>query len=181
MAFDESLRIGAGNVMMDAVGGDFSSPTDLGKTSEDGIALRYSADIRKVRSAQEITVEEVFLIAEELQLEFMLKEHTLENIALSFGHNTSDVVDDSVSTPKTKTLTFGARRSLPKMAFQISIPQPVDDTLDDIITIFNGLLIPSFDQVLKVQEERYIKVVVEALGRTSDGTLGSFVSEYSTS
>ncbi|MCB0261362.1 MAG: hypothetical protein KDE62_16785, partial [Calditrichaeota bacterium] len=139
MAFDSSLRIGAGNVKTDAVGGDFSSPTDLGKCSEEGIILRYSADIRKVRSAQDITVEEVFLIAEELQLEFMLKEHLVENIALSFGHATTDVVDDAVSTPKKKTLTFGSRRTLPKLAFQIATPQPADDTLDDIITIFNGL------------------------------------------
>lgn len=183
MAFDESLRIGAGTVIMDAVGGDFTGDDgeiDLGKTEEqNGIILRYSAEIKKVRSAQEITVDEIFLLSEELQLEMMLKAHKLEHVAVSFGHPTSAVVDDAVSTPKTKTLTFGARRDLPKQAFQFKIAQVTDPTLDDIITIFNGLIIPSYEQTFTIQNERYIKVLVEALGRSSDGKLGSFVSEYS--
>ena len=45
MAMDEGLRIGAGTVEMDAYGGDFSSPTDLGKTSEEGINIEFSYGI----------------------------------------------------------------------------------------------------------------------------------------
>lgn len=179
MAMDEGLRIGAGNVKYDAYGGDFTSPTDMGKTSEEGITIEYTSDKKKVKSAQDITVEEVFLISEEMNLKFGLKEHTVENIALSFAHDTSDVVDDAVSDPKTKTITFGSRRTLPIKAFQLKIPQPADPTLFDIITIYRGQINAAFSQAYTYQNERYIPIEVEALGDPSNsGALGTFVSEY---
>lgn len=179
MAFDEGLRIGAGNVEMDAYGGDFAAATDLGKTSEDGIELGYTADKKKVRSAQDITVEEVFLISEEATFKFALKEHKVEHIALSLGHDTTDVVDDAVSSPKTKTIEFGSRRTLPIKAFRLKIPQPATPTLFDIITIYRGQLTAAFSQVYTYQNERYIPIEIECLGDSANsGKLGKFVSEY---
>lgn len=176
---DEGLRIGAGNVMMDAYGGDFTSPTDLGQTHEDGIELAYTADKKKVKSAQNITIKEVFLTGEEATLKFALKEHKLANIALSLGHDTTDVVVDAVSTPATETLEFGGRRTLPIKAFQMSIPQPADPTLFDIITIYRGQINASFSQAFTYQNERYIPIEIECLGDDNNsGKLGTFVSEY---
>ena len=179
MPFDASLRIGAGNVEMDVYGGDFTAATDLGKTHEDGINIQYSAEVKKVKSAQDITVEEVFLIAEEMTLEFALKEHKLEHLALSFGHDTTDVVDDAVSTPKTKSLEFGSRRTLPIKAFRIKIPQPQDSSLYDIIIIYRGLVTPNYNQAFTYQNERYIPIKIECLGDpNNNGKLGKFISEY---
>ena len=47
MAFDQSLRIGAGTLERDVYGGDFTSTNvDLGKTSEEkGIVFNYSNEI----------------------------------------------------------------------------------------------------------------------------------------
>ena len=179
MPLDTSLRIGAGNVEMDDYGGSFTTPTDLGKTHEDGIQIQYSAEVKKVKSAQDITVEEVFLIAEEMTLEFALKEHKLEHLALSFGHDTTAVVDDTTSTPKTKSLEFGARRTLPIKAFRLKIPQPQDPNLYDTIIIYRGLVTPNFNQAFTYQNERYIPIKIECLGDpNNNGKLGKFISEY---
>ncbi len=179
MPLDESLRIGAGNVEYDNYGGDFSSAVDSGKTSEEGIEFAYKADKKKVKSAQNITVEEVFLIAEEATLKFGLKKHVMENLALSFAHESSEIVDDAVSSPKTKTLEFGGRRTLPIKAWRIKIPQPADPTLYDHIIIYRGQLSANFSQTYTYQNERYIPVEVECLGDDNNsGKLGKVVSEY---
>jgi len=179
MAFDKSLRIGAANVMMDAYGGNFASPTDLGDTSEEGITIEYSAEKKKTRSAQNITVKEIFLTSEEMTLKMALREHLVENIALGLGHDTSDVVDDAVSTPNNKSVEFGGRRTLPIKAFQMKVPQPTTPTLFDIITIYRGQLSAKFGQTYTYQGERYIELEIECLGDSANsGKLGKFVSEY---
>lgn len=180
MAFSEVLRIGAGNVKVDAYGGAFSgSEFDTGKTDEGGISFEYSSELKKVASAQDITIDELFMTAEELMLKFALKSHKMENLAYSWGHPVSDVVDDAVSTPKKKTLTFGARRTFTPVALQLKILQPDSATLYDIITIFRGVFVGAFNQVFTIKNERYIHCEVHCLGdATNSGKMGKIVSEY---
>lgn len=179
MALIEKLRIGAGTVDRDAVGGDFSSPTNLGSTSkEKGIMVNYNADIKEVGCAQDITVEEVFLIAENLELEFDLKAHKLEHLAHSFGMETTEIVDDTVTTPNHEQIPIGGARALPEYAFRFRTLQPGSTTLYDHIVIYKGLIIPAYTQVYKVDNERYIPVKVKALGDPANsGRLGYFRSE----
>jgi len=179
MALIEKLRIGAGTVETDAVGGDFSSPSDLGNTSkEKGIVFNYSVDTKEIGCAQDITIEEILLIAENLELEFDLKEHKLEHIALSFGHPTTDVVDDTVASPNFEEIEFGGARALPELAIRLRTLQPGSTTLYDIVTIYKGVIIPMYSQAYKADNERYIPVKVKALGDPANsGKLGKFRSE----
>jgi hypothetical protein len=173
------LRIGAGTVEVDAYGGSFASATDLKKTSEDGITIEYSVDKKMVPSAQDITIEEIFMISESLTMKFALKEHTLENLAYSFGHPTSDVVDDAVSSPKNRSLIFGGRRTFTPVAIRIKTLIPDSTTLYDHLILFRAIFVPAFSQVMTIKNERYVPCELNALGDSSNsGKLGKVISEY---
>ncbi len=179
MALSEVLRIGAGQIEVDTYGGSFGTPFDMGKTSEDGIAIEYSVDLKKVPSAQDITIEEIFMIAEEMTWKFALKAHKMENLAYSFGHPTSDVVDNSTASPKNKELVFGGRRTFTPMAIRFKTLQPDSTTLYDILYLYRAVFIAAYNQTFTIKNERYIPIELHALGDSANsGKLGKFQSEY---
>jgi len=181
MALSETLRVGAGTVEVDDYGGDFTSAFDMGNTSEEGIKINYTVDVKKVASAQSITIDEVFMIAEELELEFALKAHKMENLAYSFGHPTTDISDQSTTTPYYYELEFGARRVFTPMAIQISTLQPESTTLYDHFVLYRAVFVAAFNQAFTIKNERYIPCKVQALGDSDNsGKLGYFRSEYTT-
>ncbi len=179
MALSEVLRIGAANVEVDAYGGAFTSAFDMGKTSEDGIAIEYQADTKEVASAQDITIEEVFMIAEKMSMKFALKAHKMENLAYSFGHPTSDIVDNSTASPKNKELIFGGRRTFTPMAIRLKVLQPDSTSLYDIFILFRAIFVGAFNQTFTIKNERYIPCELKALGDSANsGKLGKIQSEY---
>ncbi len=176
MAFDEIIRSGAGNLLMDAVGGDFSSPTDLGKTHEDGIKITYNGEVKKVKSAQSTMVSLLRIIAEEGQLECAIEAHKMEALAIATGLDTSDITD-TTGTPNDKKIQIGGAREIPAKAFRIKIPQPSDPTLYDYVTIPKGQVIPKFEQAFTYNDVRYIPLTIEML-ENSSGYLFEIKSEY---
>ena len=181
MALDERLRIGAGTVEVDEYGGDFSSVLiDLGKTSTDGIIVRLETPEIEVGSAQEITIQDIFDIGpQKMEMEFAVQAHKLETIALSFGLQISDVVDDTVPTPKTQSVEFGGFQDSVYYAIRFKTPQPQDNTLDDIITLYRAKLSAVYSQTFSRQDVRYIPIMVKATSDPSNSDkYGQFLSEY---
>jgi hypothetical protein len=156
------VRVGASTLKLDTVGGTFASPTDLGNTSEDGITINYECAEKEIGCAQDTTIQEILKVGpERLEVSCMLKEHTMQNMALAFGQIMTDVTDNTGDTPLNESIFVGGWKPSQYYAVQIKVPQPDSLTvtpLYDVFTFYKVKFVADFSQVHKVQEERYIPV-----------------------
>lgn len=177
------VRIGAANIKVDAVGGAFSSPTDLGKTSADGITITYENSQAEISSAQETTLEDIFDIGpERLTMEAALKAHTMINMALSFGQAQDDVTDNSSDTPKNHSIFVGGWKATQYYAVQLKVPQAETPTLYDIYTLYKVKFVAAYNQAFTIRSERYIPVKLICVADADhSGRYGEIELEYTVS
>jgi hypothetical protein len=182
MAFDESMRFGAAALLIKLYGGETLTELAVDQ-SEDGCEFKYASNSKEVKSAQHTGVYKRLLSGESASITIGILEHSMDAIAHAFAHPTTDVVDDSQSTPKKKSLEFGGPRDLTEYTVQVKSPQPGSASLFDKITLYRCTAKADFSQAYKVGEERVIPVTFEALADIAGiegtaGTLGEIISEY---
>ncbi len=153
------IRIRAANVELDAVGGNFSSPTDLGKTSEDGIEISYETTEKEIGNAQEPTIDEIFDIGpQRLTIKCALQEMKATHLALAFGQDTTDVTDNTTATPPNLQVDIGGYRAPVYKALRLKVPQVTTATLYDIFTFYKVKVRAAYQQTFTYKNERYIPV-----------------------
>ena len=122
--------IGRHSVELDAYGGDFSSPTIFDCFDRDeGLKWNPVIGESKQMAADGPGVQNFASWVDELVVEFRIEDHSATNFAYMFGLSPADIVDDSVSNPKTKTINTGNRISATEYALQVKVPQRIDPAL----------------------------------------------------
>lgn len=173
-------RIGVGEIELDAYGGDFSAAAALGHPHEDGVTVEYTAEVVKTRSGKTGGVREIFAnTMYDLAFECLLLEHRARNMALSFGRPMSAVMDNSGGSPASESFDIGGYTFPDYYALRLKNPQPQDATLYDTFTAYRVMVIPRFNQVMKIGDARYIPVRFECTeDPANDDKYGTIVSEY---
>lgn len=179
MAFSERTRFGSGTILIDAYGGNFSSPTDLGSPNGDGIIISDPDVVEfEIEAGDTPGLEDYIAFIKKFTIECQLLKHKLEHIAFSVGQPTSDVTDNSGATPKNKEIDIGGLYPNDVFALRIKNPQLDDPTLFDILTFYRVRIRPSYNQIFK-QEPRYTPVQFVCLRDPSNSNkLLNFMSEY---
>lgn len=182
MALDESMRFSVGSLFVKDYGAAEFTEIVADQT-EEGAEFNYSGEMKEVKSANQTGAYKRLLIGESASVKIGILLHQMELLARSFGHDDGDIVDDTVSTPKTKTLEFGGPRDMQELTVKIESPQPINGTLKDILTLYRVTAKPEYSAAYKIGGERYVPVTFEALADVAgtEGTakaLGSIVSQY---
>lgn len=173
-------RIGVGEIELDAYGGDFSAATSLGHPSEDGVTVEYTGEVVKTRSGKTGGIREIFNnTAYDLAFECMLLEAKATHMALSFGRATADVTDNSGGSPANETFDLGAFSFPDYYALRLKNPNPKDPTLFDIFTAYRVMIVPRFNQVMRIGADRYVPVRFECTeDPANNDKYGTVVIQY---
>ena len=172
-------RIGCAGIDLDVVGGNFSSPTNLGKPNEDGVTVEYTAEYNKLKSGTTMGIREILKNAHELAFGCLLLEHRVRNMALTFGASMSAVVDNSGGSPPNEEFEIPDFQPATYYAIRLKVPQPQDMDLYDYFYGYRVAIIGGFSQVLKIGDRRFIKVRFECTEDPDNSDrLGKVVSEY---
>lgn len=166
---DGTIRIGVATVEIDSYGGTFSAPTDLGKTHEDGVIIRYESPDLEIGSAQDLNVLDIFEIGpQKMELEFSVREHKAQHLALSLAQRLTDVTDNTGATPPNTQVNIGGWRAQTYYALRLKTKQIVTPTLFDIITLYRVKFSAMFGQSFTYRAERYIPIKVKCTADSSN-------------
>jgi len=156
--YSKTIRLGAGNPILEEVGGDFATPLlDMGETHPEGISIRFTGNSKKVGSAQSTLVSEILPAAmREVEVTFRCKQQYAEILALSMGAGIDIVADDTSGSPDLRVLEITDYEPQKYYALRVKSPQTDDPDLYDIWTFWKGGFVPSFEQALTYENERYI-------------------------
>jgi len=156
--YSQMIRIGAGNPIVEEVGGDFLSPLlDLGETHPEGITVTLGGNDKKIGSAQSTLHSDILpAAAREVTVKFRVKAQSVEALALAMGQGLDVVADDEAASPVQRYLEVADYAPPVYYALRIKCPQTDDPDLYDIWTFYKGRFITSFEQALTYDNERYI-------------------------
>lgn len=156
--YSKTIRLGAGNPIVEEVGGDFTTPLlDLGETHPEGITIRFTGNDKNIGSAQSTLVSEVLPAAmRECIITFRCKENYAETLALSMGLPMSVVDDDTSGSPDQREFEVGDYEAPEYYALRFKAPQTDDPDLFDIWTFYKGRFVAAFEQAQTYENERWI-------------------------
>lgn len=153
-----------------AVNGAWTSWTDLGYTSEDGISITPSQDTKDLMAHQSLTAVRTISTARNYEIKFTAMESKSEVFKLAFGGGSFATAGTGASA--TSTYTPPAASDVDEKALGIKM---TDGTNTDI-WIFPRTLVTSVDDiVLKKDEAVAFGMTVKVLTPTS-GNVFTFLS-----
>lgn len=111
MAETQNINLGPGELYLAAYGnGTYSiDPADYtseGFTTEKGATLSYKGDELKVKCGNALGIQKVFLIGEEVTLEFAQEEVSLANLVKAFGYSVGDISNNKFYIGDNKTNNY---------------------------------------------------------------------------
>lgn len=169
IGYSKTIRIGAGNPILEEVGGDFATPLlDMGYTHPEGITITFSGNDKVIGSAQSTLPSEVLPASmREVRVKFRCKEQYAETLALSMGLPIAEVADDTGASPNQREFEVGDYEAPVYYALRVKCPQTMDPTLFDIWTFYKGRFITVFEQALTYENERYVPLEFVAVRNDS--------------
>jgi hypothetical protein len=179
MAATTTERIGGGSLLLDAYGGDFSSPTDLGAINEDGIKIGdFDVQEFKLKYGNKFGTKTSFAWIDDFTLDVRLMDFSVANVARMLGQNSTDVTDNSGASPKNESMPIGGRINATHYAIKLKLPQPDDPTLFDIFTFTKVKMLPVQPEDFK-NEPRFVPLQFRVfLDSGASDRHGTFLSEY---
>jgi len=172
-------RIGGATIELDAYGGDFTSPVDLGVPNEEGVTVIYEADYAELKDGVSLGLREIEKIAHNFSFECLLIEHRARNIALSFGFPTAQVTDNSGDDVPNESFEFSDYQPQTYYRARVRAPQAQDVALYDVWTGYRMAPMAKFNQAVKIGGHRFIPVMLKATQDPDNSNkLGGFYSEY---